>query len=348
MKKFDYHKLKNLKLDGELVTMLTNIYKFHGGEEVYLKEKNSKQEELINLAKIKSTISSNAIEGIYSTEKKLSSLYNKISLPSTRNEKEILGYLNTLDIIIENYEAIIPNKTNICFLHQKLLELADIPHRGRLKSINNAIVQYYSNGEREIIFQPPNPFESSLMLEQLCEEFNIVIGNSSVEPLLAIPIFIHDFLCIHPFNDGNGRMSRLLTTLLLLRSGFKVPLYISLEDKINNTKNLYYASLDASSKDWHENKEDPTPFIKYLLKIILLAYEELDYKLNLVHENLSALDTVRMVLKTKIGKITKQDIYNDVPFISISSIEQALRELVELKELKRVAKGRSTYYIKLK
>lgn len=168
-----------------------------------------------------------------------------------------------------------------------------------------------------------------------------------VEPLIAIPVFIHDFLCIHPFNDGNGRMSRLLTTLLLYRNGFYVGKYISLEAKIAQSKDLYYDALSQSQNGWHEGCEDAIPFIKYLLGIILASYKDFEDRFSIVETRLPAVDMVRKAAQNKIGRFNKQDIRELCPSLSISSIEGSLRKLVKSGELKREGSGKATCYIRL-
>ena len=222
------------------------------------------------------------------------------------------------------------------------------PFAGRTKNVQNYINITYPDGRAETLFIPLDPFETPIALEIICNEYNRVIGNLEVEPLIAIPIFIHDFLCIHPFNDGNGRMSRLLTTLLLYRSGFYVGKYISLEAKIAKNKDLYYDALAKSQIGWHEGTEDIVPFIKYLLGTILAAYKDFEDRFALVETKLSALEIVRRASMNKIGRFNKQDIREQCPSLSISSIEGALRKLIELGELKRVGSGRSICYYRLK
>ena len=174
-----------------------------------------------------------------------------------------------------------------------------------------------------------------------------MIGNMELEPLIAIPVFIHDFLCIHPFNDGNGRMSRLLTTLLLYRSGFYVGKYISLEAKIAQNKDLYYNALAASQNGWHEETDDPVPFIKYLLGTILSAYRDFEDRFAIVETKRSSIDMVRLASQNKIGRFSKQDIRELCPALSISSIEGALRKLVENGELRREGTGKNTCYYRV-
>ena len=222
------------------------------------------------------------------------------------------------------------------------------PAAGRTKSVQNYISATYPDGSTRTLFTPLDPFETPTALESICNEFNRVIGNNELEPLIAIPIFIHDFLCIHPFNDGNGRMSRLLTTLLLYRSGFYVGKYISLEAKIAKNKDLYYGALGEAQNGWHEGNADAVPFIKYLLGPILAAYKDFEDRFALVETKLSALETVRRATMNKIGRFSKQDIRELCPSLSISSIEGALRKMVAEEELKREGNGKNIRYFRLK
>ncbi len=221
------------------------------------------------------------------------------------------------------------------------------PIAGRTKNVQNYISATYPDGHTETLFTPLSPFETPDALDRICREYNRVIGNMELEPLIAIPVFVHDFLCIHPFNDGNGRMSRLLTTLLLYRSGFYVGKYISLEAKIAQHKDLYYDALAASQIGWHEGTDDPVPFIKYLLSTILAAYRDFEDRFALVETKRSALETVRLAAQNKIGRFTKQDIRELCPSLSLSSVEGSLRKLVENRELKREGKGKNTFYFRI-
>lgn len=223
----------------------------------------------------------------------------------------------------------------------------DNPAAGRTKAVQNYISATYPDGHTETLFIPLALYENPDALDRLCAEYNRVIGNGEVEPLIAIAIFIHGFLCIHPFNDGNGRMSRLLTTLLLYQNGFYVGKYISLEAKIAKNKDLYYEALSASQEGWHEGKEDPVPFIKYLLGTILAAYKDFEDRVTLIEPKRSALETVRLATKNKVGRFTKQDIRELCPSLSVSSIESSLRKLVEAGELVRERAGRSTRYYRI-
>jgi Fic family protein len=221
------------------------------------------------------------------------------------------------------------------------------PIAGRTKNVQNYISATYPDGHTETLFTPLSPFETPDALDRICREYNRLIGNMELEPLIAIPVFVHDFLCIHPFNDGNGRMSRLLTTLLLYRSGFYVGKYISLEAKIAQHKDLYYDALAVSQIGWHEGTDDPVSFIKYLLSTILAAYRDFEDRFALVETKRSALETVKLAAQNKIGRFTKQDIRELCPSLSLSSVEGSLRKLVEDRELKREGKGKNTFYFRI-
>lgn len=221
------------------------------------------------------------------------------------------------------------------------------PRAGRTKTVQNYISATYPDGHVETLFTPLVPFETPEALDRIYEEYNRVIGNMELEPLIAILVFIHDFLCIHPFNDGNGRMSRLLTTLLLYRKGFYVGKYISLEAKIAKNKDLYYNALAQSQTGWHEGTENVVPFIKYILGTILAAYKDFEERMALVEIKLPALEMVRRASENKIGRFNKQDIRELCPTISDSSIEGALRKLVAAGELKKEGRGKNTCYFRL-
>ncbi|MBO4325244.1 MAG: Fic family protein, partial [Lachnospiraceae bacterium] len=296
------------------------------------------------IAKIQSTEASNAIEGIVTTNTRIRQLVEEKTTPRNRNEQEIAGYRDVLAVIHESFDSIPITRNYILQLHKIMYGHMNNPMAGKTKTVQNYISATYPDGHVETLFTPLAPYETPEALDRICEEYNRVIGNGELEPLIAIPTFIHDFLCIHPFNDGNGRMSRLLTTLLLYRSGFYVGKYISLEAEIAKHKDLYYEALGASQNGWHEGADDPVPFIKYLLGTILAAYRDFSDRFALVEEKRSALDTVRLASQNKIGRFTKQDIRELCPSLSISSIEGALRKLVASGELKRIGTGKNTGY----
>ncbi len=347
MRDFNYSKIKEQKWDSEVLSLIAAIYKYAGKQELYLKQRPDELEKLVEIAKIQSTESSNAIEGIVTTNTRIKQLVEYSTTPKNRDEEEIAGYRDVLNIIHESFDAIPITKNYILQLHKILYSHMNNPIVGQTKTMQNYISATYPDGHTEVFFTPMAPFEIPEALEKICEEYNRVIGNLEVEPLIAIPVFIHDFLCIHPFNDGNGRMSRLLTTLLLYRSGFYVGKYISLEAKIAKNKDLYYEVLGKAQNGWHEGEKDVVPFIKYLLGTILAAYKDFEDRFEIIGEKLPALEMVRKATKNKIGKFSKQDIRELCPSLSISSIEGSLRTLVKEGELMRGGSGKATYYVRL-
>ncbi len=348
MRRFNYSAIRDQKWDSEMLGIIAAIYKEAGKQELYLKQRPEELEKLVEIAKIQSTEASNAIEGIVTTSTRIRQLVEDKTTPRNRDEQEIAGYRDVLSIIHESFDAIPLTQNYILQLHKIMCSHMNNPMAGRTKNVQNYISATWPDGHTEILFTPLDPFETPGALDRICEEYNRVIGNMELEPLIAIPVFIHDFLCIHPFNDGNGRMSRLLTTLLLYRSGFYVGKYISLEAKIARNKDLYYEALGQAQHGWHEGTEDVVPFIKYLLSTILAAYKDFGERFTLVEEKLPAVDMVRKAVQLKIGRFTKQDIRELCPSLSVSSIEEALRQLIASGELRREGVGRSTCYVRLK
>lgn len=348
MRTFNYSAIAQMKWDSEILGYIAAIYKEAGKQEQYLKQRPEELEKLVEIAKIQSTEASNAIEGIVTTNTRIRQLVEEKTTPKNRNEQEIAGYRDVLSIIHESFDAIPITQNYILQLHKILYSHMNNPIAGRTKNVQNYISATYPDGHTEVLFTPLAPYETPEALDRICEEYNRVIGNLELEPLIAIPVFIHDFLCIHPFNDGNGRMSRLLTTLLLYRNGFYVGKYISLEAKIARNKDLYYDVLRQSQHGWHEGSEDIMPFIKYILGTILAAYKDFEDRFSIVENKLPAIDMVRLATQNKIGKFNKQDIRELCPTLSVSSIEGALRKLVQSGELKREGSGKSTCYIRLK
>ena len=348
MRDFHYTAIREQKWDSEILGLIAAIYKEAGKQEMYLKQRPEELERLVEIAKVQSTEASNAIEGIVTTSTRIRQLVEEKTAPRNRDEQEIAGYRDALNIIHENFDAIPITRNYILQLHKVLYSHMNNPMAGQTKSVQNYISATYPDGHTETLFTPLAPFETPEALDRICDEYNRVIGNMEAEPLIVIPIFIHDFLCIHPFNDGNGRMSRLLTTLLLYRNGFYVGKYISLEAKIAKNKDLYYAALRQAQEGWHEGTEDAVPFIKYLLGIILSAYRDFEDRFSLVEQKKPALETVRQATLNKIGRFSKQDIRELCPALSVSSIEGALRKLVASGELKREGNGKNTCYYRLK
>lgn len=347
MHTFNYSNIIEQKWDSELLSLIAAIYKEAGKQEVYLKQRPQKLSKLVEIAKVQSTEASNAIEGIVATNTRIRQLVEEKTTPRNRDEQEIAGYRDVLNLIHENFDIIPITKNYILQLHKILYNNMNNPMAGKTKNVQNYISATYPDGHVETLFTPLETYETSEALDRICEEYNRVTGNMEVEPLIIIPIFIHDFLCIHPFNDGNGRMGRILTTLLLYQNGFYVGKYISLESKIAKNKDHYYDALGQAQVGWHDGMEDVVPFIKYLLGTILSAYKDFEERFSLVEEKMSAFETVRKASMNKVGRFTKQDIRELCPSLSLSSIEGALRKLVASGELKREGAGKNICYYRL-
>ena len=345
MRDFDYTLLKERKWGSDVIGYIAVIHEAKGKQELYLKQKPEELEKLVEIAKIQSTEASNEIEGIRTTNTRLRQLVGEKVAPKNRDEEEIAGYRDVLNIIHESYEYIPLTANYILQLHKILYGHSQKTIGGRFKNVQNYISATDPNGNSFVLFEPLAPYETPDAIEKICEEYTKAIAEGEVDPLLLIPIFIHDFLCIHPFLDGNGRMSRLLTTLLLYRSGYLVGKYISLEAKIAKNKDLYYDALSESQEGWHKGEDDPTGFIKYLLGTIISAYRDFEERVEIVGGNKSpALDIVKRAIESKIGKFTKADIVELCPTLSASSVESSLKKLCDSETIAKHGSARATFY----
>lgn len=344
MRNFDYSLLKTKTFGKEIINYIGLVHEYKGRQQLYLEQKPHELETLVEIAKIQSTESSNAIEGIATTKARFKNLMADKTTPRNRDEKEIKGYRYVLNVIHENFDYVPIRKNYILQLHKMLYQFTEERFGGRFKDSANEIDMEYPDGSTVLLFKPLDPFETPDAVEKICEEYDKAINKYGIDPLIAIPVFIHDFLCIHPFKDGNGRISRLLTTLLLYRSGFVIGRYISLEKKIEMTKDEYYIALQEASQDWHQGKNDDTAFIKFILGTIVAAYRDFEERVNMVGEKMSAMDMVKKAIKSKVGKFTKNDILELCPEIGRGSVENALKTLHEEGVIKKEGKGRATFY----
>ena len=347
MRKFNYSKLISLNIPANMYDLISKIYEYKGKQELYVANFSDVLDKMIEVAKIQSTKSSNAIEGISTNDTRLEELMNKKSEPKNRNEEEIYGYREVLDIIHENYENIEFTKNNILTLHNRLYSYSGESHKGKFKTTDNSIVETNALGEKKVRFQPVSAFETENYIEKMISAYNEAL-RLKIPPLLLIPTVIHDFLCIHPFADGNGRISRLLTLLLLYKNGFFVGKYISLEMIIEETKDIYYEELQASSENWHSGTNNDLPFIKYMLSVIYKAYSECDERFKLISEkSLTSTERVMKVFENSLEPLSKSDIAILCPDISKRTIERALKELKDRGLIKQLGSGRSTKYIRV-
>ena len=346
MRQFDYRGKWKKLLTPQIVSYLTQIHEFKGEQTLFIEAKADAMTQLVEIAKIQSTEASNKIEGIYTSDERLKALVKDTTRPKSRNEREIAGYRDVLNTIHESHDYIPPKPTIILQLHRDLYKFEGTDAGGKYKTADNIIEEEDSSGKKFVRFKPMPAWETPEAMEELCRAFDEALATEQIDPLILIPMFILDFLCIHPFNDGNGRMSRLLTLLLLYRAGYIVGKYISIEKLIEKTKNLYYDCLQQSSVNWHENENDYEPFVKYMLGVIVAAYREFSSRVSLLTtQKMSKPDRVREIIRTTLGPISKSEILEKCPDISQVTVQRALAELVESGQVIKIGGGRYTKYI---
>lgn len=348
MKKFDYQSLNHLQLNNTEINKLNMIYQLRGEIQSYQIDYHEELQRLVAIAKIQSTSSSNRIEGIYTTDSRLRKIMiNKIE-PHNRDEKEIAGYRDVLTLIHENYHYMPISENTILTMHSHLFRYTADTWGGRFKDINNKILAKYADGHEEIRFTPPAAYLVPKLITQLCNAYNNAIQKADFSPLIISASFVFDFVSIHPFRDGNGRMSRLLMLLTMYQLGFDVGKYISLEKIIEGSKETYYEALADSSIGWNENKNNYLPFVNYYFGIILRAYRELIERIGLVHRSRKELKADQLILKTMneaLKPLSKSELVNLIPRYSQTTIQRTLHQLLLKKKIKKIGASRSTKYI---
>ena len=345
MRKYDFQNKWQKLLVPDIVALLTQIHEFKGEQNLFIEANSDTLTQLVKVAKIQSTEASNKIEGIYTSDDRLKKIVLNKTTPRTRNEQEIAGYRDVLATIHESYEYIPLRPTMILQLHRDLYKFSGMSIGGNYKNSDNVIAETDSAGNRFVRFQPVPAWETPEAIDFACKAYDEAV-QSGADPLLVIPMFILDFLCIHPFNDGNGRMSRLLTLLLLYRSGYIVGKYISIEKVIEQSKETYYETLQQSSVGWHENQNDYAPFVRYMLGVIVAASRDFSSRVQvLVTSGMSKPDRIREIIKDTLGKITKAEIMEKCPDISQVTVQRTLIELQKKGEIIKLGGGRYTAYI---
>lgn len=346
MRNFDYKVDSRKLLTPEIVQMIGSIHEHKGKQELFLEANIDELKTLLEVALVQSTGASNRIEGISTSDKRLKELVNQKAEPKNRSEQEIAGYREVLATIHESYEYIALRPNVILQLHRDLYSYSQGTTGGNYKSSDNVIAETDAQGNQKARFIPVSAFQTADSMEELCNEFLNAWESDQMDKLILIPMFILDFLCIHPFNDGNGRMSRLLTLLLFYKAGYIVGKYVSIEMLIEKTKKTYYEALQASSFHWHEHQNNYEPFVKYYLGIILKAYNEFENRVeHLKYRKLSKPDRIKSLIEKKVGKITKKEIMELCPDISKVTVERTLTELVKSGYIVKVGSGPATGYI---
>ena len=346
MRDFCYKKEYAKLLSPDIVALLSTLHEYKVKQTLYIDAKPDALAQLLEVAKIQSTEASNRIEGIITTDERLKQLVRNKTMPKTQSEKEIAGYRDVLSAINENYNYIPPMPSMILQLHHGLHKFSGKTTGGSYKNSDNIIAEDHADGTRTICFQPVAAWETPEAMQTLCDALDTALNDSDLDPLVIIPMFILDFLCIHPFNDSNGRMSRLLTLLLLYRAGYIVGKYISIEKLIADSKETYYDVLGESSGDWQEGANDYAPFVRYTLGIVVAAYKAFASRVELLtNEKLNKADRVREIIRNHTGAITKAEIIELCPDISEVTIERALSALKNEGAILKISGGRYTKYV---
>ena len=346
MRSFSFNQASRVLQDPSLVRSLAALYEHKGKQALYLEARPDVLESLCEFAKIQSTDASNRIEGIFTSKKRLNEIVANHAQPKNRNEQEIAGYRDVLALIHESHDYIDVTPNVILQLHSMLHRHSGHAFAGRWKDSDNAIVERAADGSERVRFRPVPAVTTPHAMEELCAEYNHAVSEGVLDPLVLIPRFILDFTCIHPFTDGNGRMSRLLTLLLLYRTGFIVGKYVSIEGEINRTKDTYYDALQQSSTAWGEGENDYAPFTRYTLGVVLAAYKDFESRVEgVIGAGTSKPKRIEKVLSSRLGKVTKADIVRECPDISLTTIERTLHDLLAQGRVEKVGAGRSTGYV---
>lgn len=346
MRIFNYAQETRNYLTPEIVQLIACIHEHKGRQDLFLEANIDELKTLVDVAMIQSTGASNRIEGIFTSDNRLKELVSQKAEPHNRSEQEIAGYREVLALIHENYDYISPDPNVVRQLHRDLYSYSAGIVGGNYKDSDNVIAEMDAQGHQRARFIPVPAFQTADAMEALCHSLQQSWNENRIDKLLLIPMFILDFLCIHPFNDGNGRMSRLLTLLLLYRAGYIVGKYISLEMLIEKSKKTYYEALQASSTGWHENQNTYAPFIKYYLGILVKAYDEFENRIQyLVTRKISKAERIKAIISQAVGKITKKELMEQCPDISQGTIERTLSELVKDGTIVKIGAGPATAYI---
>jgi len=302
--------------------------------------------KLESIAKVQSVKGSNAIENIVTTDKRIEEIVNHSSAPLNHNEQEIAGYRDALNAIHNGFENIALDEQNILTLHALLLSFTETGG-GMYKTSDNVIMEIDRNGHRRIRFIPTKASETQEAMQQLVYAFIDADNDSVINKLLLIPCFILDFLCIHPFSDGNGRMSRLLSLLLLYKAGFDAGKYISFEEQINKNKNSYYEALQKSSEKWERNMNDYLPFIENFIFTLLICYKELDKRFAVINsKSISKRERIEQTILNSLLPLCKREINYILPDVSATTIEIVVSHMLKQGIIKKIGTFKDAKYIK--
>lgn len=347
MHKFDYSFLNNGLLPSQLVNVTASISSLRTAAQFRKNDCQKVFTELEKIARIQSVKSSNEIEGIVTTDERIVQIVQQNSAPLNHNEQEILGYRDALNIIHTGHQNLQFNENSVLSLHRTMLSATDYNFAGKYKNDDNVILEIDALGNKKVRFAPVSANETKTAIEQLFLAFMEAVSDTNINALLLIPCVILDFLCIHPFKDGNGRMSRLLSLLLLYKNGFDVGKYISFEEQINKNKDWYYQVLKESSENWHDSTNNYFPFMQNFLATLYECYKELDRRFAVVNSNkITKTTRIENTVLNSLLPISKADICRLLPDISPTTVEAVLGKMVKSGIITTIGKGRGTKYIR--
>ena len=347
MRRFDYSFLDNGMLPASVVNLTSQIYELRVQAGMRKTTYETVFTELEAVARVQSVKSSNAMEGIVTSDQRIAEIVNQSSAPLNHDEAEIAGYRDALSAVHTGYDVLDFSQGDILGLHGMMLSLSGADDAGAYKVNDNVIMEIDSMGRRSVRFRPVPASETEAAMEQLELAYIEARNNASINQLLLIPCVILDFLCIHPFRDGNGRMSRLLTLLLLYKNGFDAGKYISFEEQINRYKDLYYEALKESSEGWDTNENDYYPFVRNFLSMLYMCYKELDKRFAIVHgKRITKKARVEATLLESLTAMSKSEICSIHPDISPTTVEAVLGAMVKDGRIRKIGSARNTKYIR--
>ncbi len=347
MKSFTDQYLNTIQLTPQLLSLTNKLSEYKGKEELYEKQSPDTLKRLVEAAKVESTESSNRIEGIDVAHKRVEAIVVKNSQPRNRSEQEVSGYRDALDRIHTSYTGLPVSLNTILLLHEFLYKYTENPG-GFFKREDNRIVDRLKDGTIRERFRPVSAEQTYDAMQKLIDNFEYLMKQSHYSPLLLIPLFILDFLCVHPFSDGNGRLARLLTLLLLYQAGYRVGKYISLERIIEQSKETYYEALEKSSKGWHEGAHDIKPWQHYFYGMLLASYQEFEQRVGIIRKRSgNKRDQLIQTIREYNGKFSISNLEHVCPNISRDMIRMVLRELRDKGQIRSDGVGRNAKWFKI-
>ena len=344
---FGYRFLKENGIDPSLFSLSGVIADLRARSSEKKKEHPKLFAKLETLAVVESVEGSNAIEGIYTTAERMKAIVEDGAEPLTHSEKEIAGYHDAAVYVKEHFEELDFNENTVRMLHRLLTGRLPNARGGEYKKADNIIAETNAKGAVvRVLFSPTPASETEEAMKNLFLAYQVARDDYDIAPLLLIPCLIVDFLSIHPFADGNGRVSRLLMLLLLYKNGFDIGRFISFEGMINQYKENYYESLYSAQKQWHENENDYRPFITFTFQILYQCYKEMNRRLLYAGKKQKAIARIEAVISTSFVPLSKEEIASLLPDLSLSSIELQLRNLLEAEKIKKIGTYRNARYLK--